>query len=163
MLQSISKPDEFNARDSVWPDLRSSPIPSHQRFWEYEWVNHGSCSENLYSQPQYFALAIALKNQLNLLDVLRKIQIYPGNVYAIAHLNSSITTAIGKVPDLTCSYRQNQVQPYPGVMQLQEIAICYDQTGSRMINCPADKFVEYKKYKRSSACTRSGNRMAYFA
>lgn len=53
-----------------WPTL-ACPSGDGLQFWEHEWEKHGTCSESVLDQHQYFQTAIDLKNKLNILGVLK--------------------------------------------------------------------------------------------
>lgn len=53
-----------------WPSL-ACPSSDSLSFWGHEWSKHGTCSESILDQHDYFANALLLKRQFNLLQSLR--------------------------------------------------------------------------------------------
>ena len=60
-----------------WPSLTRP----NEDFWEHEWEKHGTCSENNFNQFNYFKLALDKKDAVDILQVLNKGGIIPGNTY----------------------------------------------------------------------------------
>lgn len=154
MQQSV----KWNDRDLAWPDL-TKPIPdlarrfttAAQSFWKYEWENHGTCSENMYTQTQYFDAAVSLRKPRELLDLLHQARIYEGNKVAVRDVNQTIAMAKNnKVPDLKCSSKPGIDRPV-----LQEIGICLDRT-LNPIDCPIQS-------RRTNTCIGRIDDQLYFA
>lgn len=66
-----------------WPTL-ACPSGSGEAFWEHEWEKHGTCSQSVIDQHQYFQTALGLKQKTNLLGALTKAgtlkSLIPGSV-----------------------------------------------------------------------------------
>lgn len=53
-----------------WPTL-ACPSGDGFEFWAHEWNKHGTCSQSVLTQHQYFEAALNFKKQTNLLQVLK--------------------------------------------------------------------------------------------
>ena len=140
--------NKFKQLDSIWPNL-DQPRPEYDRlgsrvlaqsFWGHEWKKHGTCSENMYNQTQYFDLAIKLKNRYNLLSILEQGGLSRGHSHELSDVNSTIWRTTHGTPDLKCL---NDARVHRNVPVLQEIGICYRPSKNRsgqvsfsVINCP---------------------------
>ncbi|CDP16222.1 unnamed protein product [Coffea canephora] len=144
----IQDENKFKQLDSIWPNL-DQPRPEYDRlgsrvlaqsFWGHEWNKHGTCSENMYNQTQYFDLAIKLKNRYNLLSILEQGGLSRGHSHELSDVNSTIWRTTHGTPDLKCL---NDARVHRNVPVLQEIGICYRPSKNRsgqvsfsVINCP---------------------------
>lgn len=52
-----------------WPTL-ACPSNDGTEFWSHEWEKHGTCSESVLSQHDYFQAALNFKEKLGLLSAL---------------------------------------------------------------------------------------------
>lgn len=52
-----------------WPTL-ACPSGDETQFWSHEWQKHGTCSESVLAQHDYFQEALSLKRKSNLLQAL---------------------------------------------------------------------------------------------
>lgn len=62
--------DLISSMQKKWPTL-ACPSGNGVTFWSHEWEKHGTCSESVLDQHGYFKAALALKNQVNLLQALQ--------------------------------------------------------------------------------------------
>ncbi|GAB2214427.1 hypothetical protein Droror1_Dr00018773 [Drosera rotundifolia] len=62
--------DLISRMQTEWPSL-SCPSSDNTKFWSHEWVKHGTCSESILNQYGYFKAALDLKNQIDILQILR--------------------------------------------------------------------------------------------
>ncbi|XP_027098157.1 extracellular ribonuclease LE-like isoform X1 [Coffea arabica] len=113
-----------------WPSL-SCPSSDGLSFWSHEWEKHGTCSESILDQHDYFASALLLKRQSNLLQILKNAGIQPnGQYYSLEGIKAAIRGGIGYTPYIECN-----VDP-SGNSQLYQIYVCVDTSGSNLIECP---------------------------
>lgn len=110
--------------EKFWPDLLE---PSSPKFWNYEWVKHGTCaakSESMNSEHKYFGKALELYHKFDLNSVLLKNQIVPSEKhYTLDDVEGALTSAYGVKPKIQC------VHPGKGgqVQTLGQIEICVDR------------------------------------
>nr|BAC00933.1 S25-RNase [Solanum peruvianum] len=121
--------------ESDWPNLtsRAGEIKKYQEFWGYEFNKHGTCSMDRYNQDQYFELALKLKNQFDLLNILRNHGIIPGKTCTVKDVEDAIKAVTAHVPNLNCIVRSSQRSSH--IMELLEIGICFDREATQMIDC----------------------------
>ncbi|KAL9424171.1 hypothetical protein AB3S75_036120 [Citrus x aurantiifolia] len=113
-----------------WPTL-ACPSGNGITFWSHEWEKHGTCSESVLNQHQYFQTALNLKNQINLLQALRTAGIVPdGSSYSLESIKDAIKEASGFSPWIECNVDES------GNSQLYQIYLCVDTSASNFINCP---------------------------
>ncbi|XP_027101496.1 ribonuclease S-2 [Coffea arabica] len=126
----------INARDNYWYDYFLSKPPSakgnwriEQNFWAMEWNRHGTCSENVFNQQNYFNLAKTLMFTYDLTYIFfnarSPIQLPWPRVRDVMLAISKFTQAR---PELRCRYYNNN-------KILMEVVLCYDVLGKRVINC----------------------------
>ncbi|CAA2983614.1 extracellular ribonuclease LE-like, partial [Olea europaea subsp. europaea] len=129
--------------ESSWPDLLKLNCkgPNGQSFWKYEWMKHGTCSTTPNDYDAYFKLAADLKDEHYVLRTLGQSGIQPAvctlsgqstvNIYGV---NASIVGATRRQIQIRCKINStNRKKPRT---LLYEIIICYDSTGTTVINCP---------------------------
>ncbi|CAI9096591.1 OLC1v1032776C1 [Oldenlandia corymbosa var. corymbosa] len=113
-----------------WPTL-ACPSGDGLAFWEHEWTKHGTCSESVLDQHDYFATALSLKNQSNLLRSLKTAGIIPnGGYYSLESIKSAIKDGMGYTPYIECNVDES------GNSQLYQVYLCVDSNGSSLIECP---------------------------
>ncbi|XP_031475044.1 ribonuclease 1-like [Nymphaea colorata] len=116
--------------EKQWPSL-SCPSSDGTSFWSHEWEKHGTCSESVLNQHQYFQAALNLKTQLNLLHILTKAGIRPdGGSYSLESIKNAIQEATGFAPGIECNVDESR-QP-----QLYQIFVCVNTKGTNFIDCP---------------------------
>nr|XP_027109782.1 ribonuclease S-2-like [Coffea arabica] len=132
----LSDQRSINARDDYWYDYFLLNPPSarrnwrtQQKFWAKEWSNHGTCSENVFNQPNYFNLAETLMFRYDLRSILfNSKNPIPLPWPRVSDVMSAISKVTQARPELRCNY-------YINGNILVEVALCYDVQGSRVINC----------------------------
>ncbi|GAB2214428.1 hypothetical protein Droror1_Dr00018774 [Drosera rotundifolia] len=112
-----------------WPSL-SCPSSDGIKFWTHEWNKHGTCSESVLDEHDYFAAGLALKNQTNLLGALANAGITPGNSYDLSAITAAIQQGTGVGAYIQCNQDEN------GNSQLYQVYMCVDTTGKNLIECP---------------------------
>ncbi|ESR51938.1 hypothetical protein CICLE_v10032651mg [Citrus x clementina] len=111
-----------------WPTL-ACPSGNGITFWSHEWEKHGTCSESVLNQHQYFQTALNLKNQIHLLQALRT-AVPDGSSYSLESIKDAIKEASGFSPWIECNVDES------GNSQLYQIYLCVDTSASNFINCP---------------------------
>ncbi|KAH7683990.1 Ribonuclease T2-like protein [Dioscorea alata] len=113
-----------------WPTL-ACPSSDGSKFWEHEWEKHGTCSESMLDQHSYFATALNLKNQVNILQSLKSAGIEPdGGFYSLTSIKNAIREATGFTPGIECNVDESRNS------QLYQVYLCVDTSGSQLIECP---------------------------
>ena len=128
--------DESQIKDLIsgmqknWPSL-ACPSSNGETFWSHEWAKHGTCSESILNQHQYFQAALALKSQANVLQALTSAGIEPNDgQYSL----SSISSAIKEGTDYTAGIECNTDES--GNSQLYQVYLCVDTSGASLVDCP---------------------------
>lgn len=115
---------------SSWPSL-ACPSSNNLNFWSHEWNKHGTCSESVLNQHEYFSSALILKRQHNLVQILRSAGIQPDDqFYSLKNIQDAIESSTGFTPGIECN-----VDP-SGNSQLYQIYLCVDTSASNLIQCP---------------------------
>ncbi|MFS7959195.1 putative ribonuclease T(2) [Helianthus anomalus] len=113
-----------------WPTL-ACPSNNGLTFWGHEWDKHGTCSESVLNQHDYFATTLSLKNEINLLQALQSAGIQPnGQKYSLSSIKTAIQQASGYTPWVECNNDSS------GNSQLYQIYLCVDSSASGFIECP---------------------------
>eukprot|EP00246_Nothoceros_aenigmaticus_P009945 TRINITY_DN2609_c0_g1_i1.p1 TRINITY_DN2609_c0_g1~~TRINITY_DN2609_c0_g1_i1.p1 ORF type:complete len:225 (-),score=0.77 TRINITY_DN2609_c0_g1_i1:229-903(-) len=113
-----------------WPTL-ACPSGTGVTFWQHEWEKHGTCSESVLNEHQYFQATLALRQQINFLGALNAAGIYPNDKkYSLTSIKSALTSGLGKTPGIECNKDPS------GNSQLYQIYVCVDTDGSTIITCP---------------------------
>ncbi|KAJ9554304.1 hypothetical protein OSB04_018349 [Centaurea solstitialis] len=95
--------DLTSKMQSDWPTL-SCPSSSGLTFWGHEWDKHGTCSESVLNQHDYFATSLSLKNEIDLLQALEGAGIQPnGQTYSLSSIKSAIKGTTGYTPYIECN------------------------------------------------------------
>jgi ribonuclease T2 len=110
-----------------WPNLLRG---TDEGFWENEFKKHGTCSLDKFSQEEYFELALKIRKNIDLLDLLNKATIVPNNLHG--YLQADIVNAIkvgtkGFEVGIMCAI---------GSSNLQEVRVCLVADGSTYRDCP---------------------------
>ncbi|CAI0389725.1 unnamed protein product [Linum tenue] len=90
-----------------WPTL-ACPSGNGVTFWSHEWDKHGTCSEDVLDQHSYFSRALSLNS-----------------------IKSAIQSGVGYTPFIECNTDES------GNSQLYQVYLCVDNSGSKLIECPA--------------------------
>ncbi|XP_011071277.1 ribonuclease 1-like [Sesamum indicum] len=114
-----------------WPSL-ACPSSDSLSFWAHEWDKHGTCSQSVLGQHDYFATALNLKQQLNLLQILGDAGIEPnGGVYSLSSIKDAIKGGSGYEAWIECN-----MDIQSGNRQLYQVYMCLDASASNIIDCP---------------------------
>ncbi|KAL6983486.1 ribonuclease T2 [Sarracenia purpurea var. burkii] len=113
-----------------WPTL-ACPSSNGNSFWSHEWTKHGTCSESVLDEHEYFRSALDLKDKLGLLQILEDAGINPdGQSYSVDSISEAIEGSIGHAPGIQCNYDASNEN------QLYQVYICVDTSGKNFIECP---------------------------
>ncbi|XP_010527911.1 PREDICTED: ribonuclease 3-like [Tarenaya hassleriana] len=122
--------DLLNKMAEKWPSL-ACPSSDGVRFWEHEWVKHGTCSESELDQHDYFDAALKLKDKANLLQFLKSAGINPDDgFYSLKEIKNAIEEGTGFSPGIECNKDPSRNS------QLYQIYLCVDTSATTFIECP---------------------------
>ncbi|XP_039146151.1 extracellular ribonuclease LE-like [Dioscorea cayenensis subsp. rotundata] len=126
-----SKIADLNSRmQANWPSL-ACPSSNGNTFWAHEWEKHGTCSESVLDQHDYFLAALNLKKQYNILEILQNAGIEANDgSYSLSSITEAISGATGYTPGVECNTDE------AGNNQLYQVYLCVDTSGSNIIECP---------------------------
>ncbi|CAI9096596.1 OLC1v1032781C1 [Oldenlandia corymbosa var. corymbosa] len=123
--------DLISRMEKSWPTFNCGKKSTNTKFWTHEWTKHGTCSETVLDQHAYFAAALNIKDKVNLLEMLKNAGILPdGKFYKLEDMEEAIKLGTGHVPGIECNHDAS------GNVQLYQIFLCVDATGSNVIECP---------------------------
>ncbi|ESW29611.1 hypothetical protein PHAVU_002G084600 [Phaseolus vulgaris] len=121
--------DLTSSLESNWPTL-ACPSGDGMTFWSHEWTKHGTCSESVLKQHDYFEAALSLRQKANLLQALTTAGIQPnGGSYSLSSIKGAIKDAIGFTPFIECNVDSS------GNSQLYQVYLCVNTSGSDFIDC----------------------------
>ncbi|XP_065871127.1 extracellular ribonuclease LE-like [Euphorbia lathyris] len=124
--------DLMSSMRTNWATL-ACPSADGVSFWTHEWDKHGTCSESVLNQHAYFQSALQLKNQSNLLQLLKSAGIEPNDdKYSLSSIKSAIQQGLGFNPWIECNTDDS------GNSQLYQVYLCVDTSGSNLIECPVN-------------------------
>ncbi|NP_001266087.1 ribonuclease 1-like [Cicer arietinum] len=113
-----------------WPTL-ACPSGDGITFWTHEWEKHGTCSESVLNQHDYFETTLNLKQKANLLKALTSAGINAdGGSYSLSNIKTAIQDGVGFAPFIECNRDSS------GNSQLYQVYLCVDNSGSDFIDCP---------------------------
>lgn len=114
-----------------WPTL-SCPSIDGIKFWTHEWNKHGTCSESVLNQHQYFQAALDLKDKTNLLQALKDAGIEPNDeFYNLEDIKQAMVKGTGGFePWIECNHDAD------GNSQIYQVYLCVDKSGKNLIECP---------------------------
>ncbi|KAJ0248009.1 Ribonuclease T(2) [Hirschfeldia incana] len=122
--------DLVSSLKKTWPTL-ACPSNEGFKFWKHEWEKHGTCSESVMDQHEYFENSLKLRDRANLLQALAKSGIKPDDkFYDLEKIRNAIEDAIGFTPGIECNKDPERND------QLHQIYICVDTSGTEFIECP---------------------------
>lgn len=122
--------DLIRSMQEEWPTL-ACPSGNGSKFWAHEWDKHGTCSESVLSQHQYFEAALDLKKDVDLVQILKKAGIRAnGESYPLNDIKDAIKDAVGVTPWIECNVDSS------GNSQLYQVYLCVDTSGKNIIECP---------------------------
>uniref|UniRef100_A0A0V0HCY1 Putative ovule protein n=1 Tax=Solanum chacoense TaxID=4108 RepID=A0A0V0HCY1_SOLCH len=127
-------PNLNNQLKIIWPNLIAGV--SDVQFWQYEWIQHGYCNQNIIPMIQYFQVAVRVSKMMtNLIDYMD----VPGGVhpsnhtsYSESHIRQSIFNLVGPNIDVFLSCMINST----GHVLLKEVYLCLDRSVTHFITCP---------------------------
>ncbi|XP_078433156.1 ribonuclease 1-like isoform X2 [Wolffia australiana] len=118
---------------SEWPSL-ACPSSNGHKFWEHEWLKHGTCSD-ISDQHHYFQATLNFKRKANLLGALRDAGIVPdGGFYSLSNISETIRRGLGHYVGIVCN------EDEAGNTQLYQVYVCLDNKAADFIDCPAVPF-----------------------
>ncbi|MED6180270.1 hypothetical protein PIB30_008769 [Stylosanthes scabra] len=122
--------DLRSSLQSNWATL-ACPSGNGIQFWSHEWEKHGTCSESILNQHDYFQTALNLKQRANILRALANAGIAPnGRAYSLSSIKGAIQQGVGYTPYIECNVDSS------GNSQLYQVYLCVDTSASRFIQCP---------------------------
>ncbi|VFQ88678.1 unnamed protein product [Cuscuta campestris] len=117
-----------------WPSL-SCPSRDSKNLWREKWVESGTCSESLLNQHDYFAAALRVQKQINLLKLLADAGIKAnGTYYPGEAINKAIRKAGLGDAAVTCREDEKGLTTV-----LDKIMLCADTKGNKH-RCPGSAF-----------------------
>ncbi|KAK4258222.1 hypothetical protein QN277_007694 [Acacia crassicarpa] len=129
-FQQSAISDLRSSLQKEWPTL-ACPSGNGIQFWSHEWEKHGTCSESVLQQHDYFEAALTLKQKSNLLQALNSAGIEAnGGSYSLSSIKGAIKEATGYTPYIECN------QDSSGNSQLYQVYQCVDTSASNFIECP---------------------------
>ncbi|XP_047175408.1 ribonuclease 1-like [Vigna umbellata] len=121
--------DLSSSLQNNWPTL-ACPSGDGMTFWSHEWNKHGTCSESVLKQHDYFEAALSLRQKANILKALTSAGIEPnGGSYSLSSIKGAIKDAIGFTPYIQCNVDSS------GNSQLYQVYLCVNNSGSDFIEC----------------------------
>ncbi|KAJ3703604.1 hypothetical protein LUZ61_007309 [Rhynchospora tenuis] len=113
-----------------WPSW-TCPRSDSSNFWQHEWTKHGTCSEAVLSQYDYFRVSLQFKQSTNILQCLITAGILPnGRYYTLASVTAAIEKCIRHTIYVKCNIDKW------GHDQLYEVYTCINKSGTMLIDCP---------------------------
>lgn len=85
--------DLTSSLQSNWPTL-ACPSGDGMTFWSHEWSKHGTCSESVLKQHDYFEAALSLRKKANLLQALTSAGTCLGFFVTIFSINSTSSSVL---------------------------------------------------------------------
>ncbi|EFN78569.1 Ribonuclease Oy [Harpegnathos saltator] len=119
-----------NELKEKWIDIQKGSKP--YSFWRHEWDKHGTCAvtiKDLNSVFKYFHTGLKLLDTYNMIDVLAKANILPGEKYTIDDLLHAVEKILGKRAQVMCTENEETGESY-----VFEIRICFDKT-LQLVDC----------------------------
>lgn len=86
-----------------WLDIHKGSKP--YSFWKHEWDKHGTCAvtaKPLNNEFNYFQAGLKLFQKYNMMDVLAKANILPGNKYMVQDMFVRIQKVLNKRGQIMC-------------------------------------------------------------
>ncbi|XP_011878505.1 PREDICTED: ribonuclease Oy [Vollenhovia emeryi] len=126
---SFLKPIEKELTEN-WLDIHKGSKP--YSFWKHEWDKHGTCAvamKPLDNEFNYFQTGLKLLKEYNMMDVLAKANILPGNRYKVEDMLTKIEKILTKKGQIMCIIDKETQESY-----VMEIRICFDKT-LQLIDC----------------------------
>lgn len=99
---SILAPIENELKDH-WLDIHKGS--KSYALWKHEWDKHGTCAvtiKALDNEFKYFQTGLKLFDKYNMIDVLTKANILPGNKYMVQDMFTRIQEILNKTVQIIC-------------------------------------------------------------
>lgn len=99
-----------------WIDIQNGSQP--YSFWKHEWNKHGTCAvviKELNTEFKYFQEGLKLIDTYNMIDVLAKANILPGQKYTVETMLTGIQKVLNKKSQIMCT--PNKVYPKISLIQ----------------------------------------------
>lgn len=87
-----------------WIDIQNGSRP--YTFWKHEWDKHGTCAltvKALDNEYNYFLAGLNLLDEYNMIDVLAKASILPGQSYMVLDILAGIQKVLRKRGQVMCA------------------------------------------------------------
>ncbi|XP_020295007.1 ribonuclease Oy [Pseudomyrmex gracilis] len=113
-----------------WLDIQNGSDP--YAFWKHEWNKHGTCAisvKGISNEFDYFKEGLDLLQTYNMIDVLAKANVLPGEKYAVDQIMAAVEKILGKTSQVMCAKDRKTGESY-----VLEIRICFDKT-LRLTDC----------------------------
>ncbi|CAL1677943.1 unnamed protein product [Lasius platythorax] len=113
-----------------WIDIQNGSEP--YSFWKHEWNKHGTCAvtiKALNNEFNYFEEGLKLLYKYNMIDVLAKANILPGQKYKVEDMLIGIQKVLNKRGQVMCAQNKKTGESY-----VSEIRICFDKT-LQLVDC----------------------------
>ncbi|XP_018045399.1 PREDICTED: ribonuclease Oy [Atta colombica] len=113
-----------------WIDIQKGSKP--YSFWKHEWDKHGTCAisvRDLNNELKYFRTGLKLLDRYNMIDVLAKTNILPGNKYTVQNYLTGIQKILNKRGQVMCVVDQKTKNSY-----VNEIRICFNKA-LQLVDC----------------------------
>ncbi|GAB1863237.1 Ribonuclease Oy [Camponotus japonicus] len=126
---SVLAPLESQLKEK-WMDIHNGSNP--YLFWEHEWEKHGTCAikiEALGNEYKYFKKGLTFLDTYNMIDILPKANIFPGQKYMVEDMLIGIQQVLNKRCQIICVQNEET-----GELYVSEIRICFDKT-LQLIDC----------------------------
>ena len=107
-------------------------METNKELWFFEWYKHGTCSAQLFTFPEYMAMAIQLyRNKHNIVLILRNAGIKHGGKYSRDDISNAIFQHIGFKPQIQC-------KRIGSISYLLEVRLCFTASKDpQYTNCDA--------------------------
>ncbi|XP_050374829.1 ribonuclease 1-like [Argentina anserina] len=130
MCSCVAKIIDYLQTD--WPSL-ACPSSNSTVLWAENWEKHGTCSQSVFDQYNYFNHAAGLKEILR--DILKFLDVYgikpDGNAYELNSLIKYLKSAfVGRNVGIECN------EDASGKSQFYQVHICIEPNGNFVIDCP---------------------------
>lgn len=103
---SVLAPLESQLKEN-WKDVHNGSNP--YSFWGHEWNKHGTCAvviKELNNEYNYFQEGLKLLDNYNMMDVLAKANILPGQKYMVEDMLEGIQEVLNKRGQIMCVHNE---------------------------------------------------------
>ncbi|XP_019882311.2 ribonuclease Oy [Camponotus floridanus] len=126
---SVLVPLESQLKEN-WMDIHNGSNP--YSFWKHEWEKHGTCAikiKALGNEYKYFEKGLTFLNSYNMIDILPKANIFPGQKYMVENMLIGIQQVLNKRCQIICVQNKKTGESY-----VSEIRLCFDKA-LKLIDC----------------------------